>query len=314
MKTQTNYCPKLQMTGRSLIEVMIALTLGMVILIAITSLFSANKQTYRISDDKTRMDEEGRLALNMLAFNIRMSGYGSLLDAKPGNVVDDPNDPRNKTRVNATITEYSDAFGSSLDAIRGCSGGFANSASAAIVCAGGAITTMDAVSTRYVVDANNANVSAGAPTDCLGAAVLPSPGGFFIVENRFFIQNNPVTGRPELYCHGNGTTAPGTNFVNAAQPITENVEQMVITYGISTPVSQQAAGQFLTAAAINGTTWESVVSARVCLVVTSANNRIAPSPQKYQDCSGNVVTAPDLRLRGVYATTVAIRNRSTGAI
>lgn len=302
------------MTGRSLIEVMIALTLGMVILIAITSLFSANKQTYRISDDKTRMDEEGRLALNMLAFNIRMSGYGSLLSVEPGRVVDDPNAANYKTRVNATMTEYSDVFGNSVDAIRGCSGGFANSASAVIACAGGAATTQDAVSTRYVVDANNANVTAGSPTDCLGAAVLPSPGGFFVVENRFFIRNNPVTGRPELYCHGNGTTAPGANFTNAAQPITENVEQMVITYGVATPTSLQAAGQFLTAAGINGTTWESVVSARVCLVVTSANNGITQARQRYRDCSNNLVTAPDLRLRGVYATTVAIRNRTTGAI
>jgi type IV pilus assembly protein PilW len=314
MKTQTIYLSKSEMSGRSLIEVMIALTLGMLILIAITSLFSANKQTYRTSDDKTRMDEEGRLALNMMAFNIRMSGYGSLTSVRSCITVTDSNSPDYKKCVPATFTNFTDPNGNPVDAIRGCSGGFSNSAAAVINCVGGAATTLDAISTRYVVDDKNANVSGGAPTDCLGAAVLPSAGGFFIVENRFFIQNNPITGRPELYCHGNGTTVPGANFNNPAQPLTENVEQMVITYGIATTPRSQTPGRFLTAAAIVGTTWDSVMLARVCLVVTSANNGIARTPQSYRDCSDNIVTAPDLRLRGVYAATVAIRNRSTGAI
>ncbi len=302
------------MVGRSLIEVMIALTLGMLILIAITSLFSANKQTYRTSDDKTRMDEEGRLALNMMAFNIRMSGYGSLTSVTPYIAVTDPNNPKYKKSIPATFTNFTDTSGNAVDAIKGCSGGFNNSAAATIACVGGGSTTLDAISTRYVVDDKNANVSAGAPTDCLGAAVLPSAGGFYVVENRFFIQNNPITGRPELYCHGNGTTVPGANFANPAQPLTENVEQMVITYGVAATPEAQTPSQFLTAAAIVGSTWESVVLARVCLVVTSANNGIARTPQSYRDCSDNIVTAPDLRLRGVYAATVAIRNRSTGAI
>jgi type IV pilus assembly protein PilW len=220
MKTHTIYLSKSGMLGRSLIEVMIALTLGMLILIAITSLFSANKQTYRTSDDKTRMDEEGRLALNMMAFNIRMSGYGSLTSVKSCDIATDPNSADYKKCVPTIYTNFADPSGKPVDAVRGCSGGFSNSAAAVINCVGGGSTTLDAISTRYVIDDKNANVSGGAPTDCLGAAVLPSAGGFYVVENRFFIQNNPVTARPELYCHGNGTTAPGANFSNPAQPLT----------------------------------------------------------------------------------------------
>ena len=48
--------------GRSLVELMIALTISMVILIALVTLFIANKQGYRLTDDKARLDEEGRLA------------------------------------------------------------------------------------------------------------------------------------------------------------------------------------------------------------------------------------------------------------
>ncbi|MDO8336141.1 MAG: hypothetical protein Q7T74_05185, partial [Candidatus Saccharibacteria bacterium] len=61
---------KIQQTqGRSLVELMIALTISMVILIALVTLFTANKQIYRVIDDKARLDEEGRLAISLIAFH-----------------------------------------------------------------------------------------------------------------------------------------------------------------------------------------------------------------------------------------------------
>ena len=47
--------------GRSLVELMIALTISLVILMALVTLFLVNMQTYRLTDDKARLDEEGRL-------------------------------------------------------------------------------------------------------------------------------------------------------------------------------------------------------------------------------------------------------------
>ena len=308
-----------KMAGRSLIEVMIALTLGMVILLAISSLFMTNKQTYRTSDDKTRLDEEGYLALNLLSFHVRMAGYGSLMNATPkfSSAMADPLHPELKVLPTAAVNTNMAANGVTLNAIRGCVGGFTDTATVVtgIACVGG--VTSDALLVRYAVDAINANVTAaGAPTDCLGAAVTVTPASasipaFFAVENRFFVQNNPITNVPELYCRGNGGTVPGANLVNAAQPITENVERMSITYGLST-IGGQSANRFVPANLV--TNWENVVSARICLVVRSANNGLATKAQSYRDCNDTLVLSPDLRLRGVFSTTVALRNRTSGSL
>ncbi|MFZ6816665.1 PilW family protein [Undibacterium sp. Ji22W] len=316
------------MQGRSLVEIMIALTIGMVILIAISSLFVGNRQTFRANDDKTRLDEEGRLALSLMAFHVRMAGYGTILTSNEKYTADnDPNPANFNKNYPATYTSYSDRrTGSSVNAIRGCAGGFSNTAAdvSALACAAG--TSSDAFLVRYVVDQNIVATGGAVPTDCLGATIILSPAipeekgrpgaaAYYLIENRFYVQNNAATGNPELYCRGNGTTPPGTNLVNAAQPIAENVETMKITYGLSTVGSAtvQNVNRFLTADMVTAGDWENVVSVRICIVVRSANDNIATAKQSYRDCNDNQVVATDKRLRGVFSTTVAIRNRSVGA-
>jgi type IV pilus assembly protein PilW len=57
--------------------------------------------------------------------------------------------------------------------------------------------------------------------------------------------------------------------------------------------------------------WGKVLTVRICVLVRS-ENPVAPDANaaKYDDCQGNTnVTAPDLRLRRAYTTTVVLRNR-----
>jgi type IV pilus assembly protein PilW len=327
MKPRSNLIFNLRATsGRSLVEIMIALTIGMVILIAISSLFIGNRQTFRSTDDKTRLDEEGRLALSMMAFHIRMAGYGTMMTSDEKYTSETPGPTYNQSLA-ATYTNYSDRkTGTAVNAIRGCAGGFADTATdaAAIGCAAG--TTSDSFLVRYVVDQNIIASGGALPTDCLGANVILSPAipeqngrpgtaAYYLIENRFFVQNNGVTGVPELYCRGNGNTPPGTNLINPAQPIAENVENMKITYGLSTAGSAttQNVNRYVTADLMGPGDWERVVSMRVCIVVRSANDNVATARQEYRDCNDTQVVAADRRLRGVFSTTVAIRSRSVGA-
>lgn len=309
-------------SGRSLVEVMISLAIGLVIVVALSAMFMANRQTYRASDDKSRLDDEGRLALNMMAFHVRMAGYGSLLSTAESFLQQNVEGGTQTSNVPlpALYTNNSNENGVSPNAIRGCAGGFSNSAAdvGALACNAG--TTSDAFLVRYVVDANTANVtSAGVPTDCLGAALALNPatpaigrkapsGAYYLVENRFFVQMN--NGVPELYCHGNGGTLAGQNFSNPAQPIAENVEQMKITYGVSSKNSQTV-DSFLTANQVLD--WAGVISVRICLLVRSASDGVAQAHQTYQDCGGTAITATDKRLRSVFISTISIRSRSVGA-
>lgn len=284
---------RIKQAGRSLVELMIAITIGLFILIAVSTLFLSNSQTSRTSDDKSRLEDEGRLALNLIAFHLRMAGYGQLISANP-----------NKDEVAADRrTNFQDPTNASVLAVTGCTGSMADTSAATVSCSGN--TLPDSLIIKYVIDQFNANnTNAGVPTDCLGQGVVTSPA---IVENRFFVQNNPSTGRSELYCIGNGGTPFGANLVNAAQPIAENIIDFKITYGSNSTGGQSIDGPFT--AASPATVWNNVIAVNVCVVGQSANDNVATKPQQYRNCAGQLITATDRRLYSAFSTVVALRSR-----
>jgi type IV pilus assembly protein PilW len=285
---------------------MIAITIGLFILIAVSALFLSNSQTSRTSDDKSRLEDEGRLALNLIAFHLRMAGYGQLKSA----IYD-------KMQFNyGTTFNRPTGLSKEPNPVEGCTGGFLNPADATFACTGG--TTPDALSIRYVVDLFNANVTntgVAAPTDCLGQRVTAASS---IVENRFFIRNNPTTGRSELYCIGNGNTPDEANFTGVAQPIAENIIDMRLTYGtagvnVTTgDIDTNVTSSFIdaTAVAASATQWSGVLAVNVCLVAQSANNNVTTRPIQYRDCAGQLVTAPDRRLYETFSSVVTIRSKT----
>jgi type IV pilus assembly protein PilW len=295
-----------QSQGRSLVELMIALTISTVILMALVSLFSANKQIYRVIDDKARLDEEGRLAISLIAFHLRMAGYGALIATKP---VDAAKAPFTNFMSPSQLENY---IGSQkLEAVQGCSGGFENASAVAHTCNN--TDSADGIIIRYVVDTNNANLNAAnIPTDCLGQKVIVNPS---VVENRFFVATNTSTLRPELYCIGNGGSATHiTNFTSSPQPIVENVSDMRISYGFDSDGDQSADG-FYSAESISALpqpNWSRVISAQICLVMRSANNGLTTSEQQYRNCNGALITAVDRRLYSTFSSVIAVRSRASG--
>lgn len=327
--------PLILQNGRSLVEVMIALTLGLVVLLAVSSMFIGNRGTYRSMDDKARMDEEGRLGLQLIAQHIRMAGYGSLNPADPifkpnRNYAEVPITNGSQTTyiyVPAVYTRFNKATspavtGVGAAAIFGCPNGFSSStltaAATALACANTGVS--GALMVRYEVDVNSGNVNAAIPTDCLGLTIPPltvDGASFFIIDNRFYVQNN------QLFCQGNGTPTTGAY---PTSPILDNVEQMSITYGLLAPavdssntpidaanVFSQSIQGFVTADRV--TNWNQVGSVRICLIMRSANDGVATAPQNYFRCDGTKpnVGPTDRRLRSAYISTVAIRGRTIGA-
>jgi type IV pilus assembly protein PilW len=60
--------------GLTLVELMVALVMGLIILAGVLTVFIANKQTYRFQDALSRLQENGRFAINMLERDIRIAG------------------------------------------------------------------------------------------------------------------------------------------------------------------------------------------------------------------------------------------------
>ena len=66
--------------GLSLVELMVAITIGLIIMAAVSSLFVSSKQTYTTQDSLARLQENGRLAMQFLIKDIRLAGFFGCLD------------------------------------------------------------------------------------------------------------------------------------------------------------------------------------------------------------------------------------------
>ena len=73
-------------TGISLIEIMIALLIGTFLLGGVLQIFIGSKQTYRMQENLSRLQENGRLALDLIGRDIRMTGYWGCLARASGDI------------------------------------------------------------------------------------------------------------------------------------------------------------------------------------------------------------------------------------
>lgn len=64
--------------GLTLLELLIAMSLGLLLLFGIGTIFVGSNQTYRVQEQNARIQESGRFALEILGRSIRQAGYFNL--------------------------------------------------------------------------------------------------------------------------------------------------------------------------------------------------------------------------------------------
>jgi type IV pilus assembly protein PilW len=62
-------------SGFSLIELMIAMTLGLTLMAGATQIMTSTRQSFRFNEGMTVIQENGRYAINLMERNIRLTGY-----------------------------------------------------------------------------------------------------------------------------------------------------------------------------------------------------------------------------------------------
>lgn len=324
--------------GLSLIELMVSLTIGLILMVAIISTYIGSSSASRVSEAQSRMDEDGQAALSILAQQLRMAGSNPLratyISAQPYNPA-----------FSATTTAATGTY-----IVRGCDATFDNITTAAdiadLTCTGAASHNSIAIS--YEADSDNTgSTTAGTAFDCVGqtiptttATLVVSNGtstttqvvSYAVADNRYYIGTSNVITVPSLYCKGKG---------GATQPLVENIEDMKIVYGTALPDATSTLGNYPPAAQVLGGStimrtvagyltatqmendalltplpnsparWERAVSVRICVLVRSEQpiaNEVESA--RYVKCDGTLESnPPDLRLRKAYSTTVVMRNR-----
>ena len=87
----TNMASKYTARGRqwgfTLVELLVAMAIAGALLAGIVQVFIGSKATYRVVEDLSRIQESGRFALDMMAWDVRMAGYKGCYSGVSGNEV-----------------------------------------------------------------------------------------------------------------------------------------------------------------------------------------------------------------------------------
>lgn len=303
--------------GIGIVELMIALTMSLVLTAGVFQFYSASKQSYRLADALSRVQETGRLAMNAIARDARMADFWGCGARACLNFA---------TNLSSTDIQFQQA----VSGTNGTSGAsdelilrYGQSIGRNVVSHNGVkIVLSPAVPISilkkddYIAICNPVNAdifrvtaiekSAGPNTNF---DIAPGPTGAFArtydataevavaTQSTYRIQNGSDSNQPGLFVSINGANA---------QELIEGVENMQIVYGEDTNGDRQA--DRYVAAGTAGLNMGRVVSLRISLLVRSSEPNVTNEAQPVA-FNGATVSGADRRLRQVYTATLTLRNR-----
>lgn len=332
--------------GFTLVELMIAVTIGFIVVGAVGYLYLNARQSFRTTDNLSRVQENARLAMETMARDVRMAGYIGCANLKTAtlNTIAKPpvpllsaanaitgleSGPSTPNFGGTTITRSAGdtisimgAFGGSVSLVGNLAPSNAqvqiagNPASFAV---GGTLivsscTNADAFSPTTVSSGSGTvTISHATSSNCnrdAAGVCLPGPA------NRVGSYGpDGVVSALEQLTYFIGTNDAGKpalyrlNLAGVPSELVEDVWDMQIQYGMDTN-GDGAAETYSTATAV-GTNWAQVVSARISLLLASPENNVVTSPQTYNFNGSSVAAAAgDRRLYQVLTSTIALRNRA----
>jgi len=331
--------------GMSLVELMVALVISLFLLAGIVQVYLANRTSYTFSESISRIQENGRFALDIVTQDLRMAGFF-------GCAIFDPTDTTSLVNnLNPAGAGYDpaihDFFGQGLLAgtendglngsdsitLRGAKPAQVNvyppynvSTSAMIHvttndsiqpddivmvtnCRGGDIfqVTNKTNSTKSSQQAIVHNTGVGSPGNynpdsCKGgnahclSQTYGSDASMFELQAVTYSIAVGASGEPALWRSENGTNVE----------LIDGIEQMQILYGVDTD-NDDFANQYVVSTAVPDML--TVMSVQLMLLVRSDSDGVTEDAQVYNYNGVNTIAA-DQRLRQVFSTTIALRNRT----
>lgn len=323
-------------SGFTLVELMVAVTIGLIVVGAVGYVYLSARQSFRTTDNMSRIQENARLAIETIARDVRMAGYvgcGNLQTATINTIANPPVPVISPTTAitgedfTALTTNYltttidrpagdtisvMGAFGGGVSLVGNLAPSNANvqingnplnfAVGDVLVVSG--CTNADIFRPTTVSSAGGTTTMSHSSSTNTGNRVgtYGSGGAVFKLERfTYFIGTNPALKRA-LYRTNMSTGVP-TNTLE----LVEDVWDMQILYGRDTNADGDA-DSYDDATAV-GANWQQVVSARISLLLASPENNIVTSTQTY-NFNGAAVAAGDRRLYQVLTSTIAVRNRA----
>lgn len=309
--------------GRTVIELLVSIALGLLILLGVGSLYLGSSQSSRASVNGARLEESAVGLMTLLGSSMRRAGYSEIVGQ-------------------AGLTRQT-TFLYSGPHIRGCTNGrFANIAAGDFGCVPGTAADGDTVAVWFQGDSRRAAPQAET-LDCLGNAPPPwnvtgplagAVATIPLIRNVYYLDGFADANGPHLMCLGNGSNAP--------QRLMSGVEQFKVYYGfddravttteeiLDQPTARSVRdASFVMAPAQQrpgslSVGWDFVVSVHVCVVLrsqeagvrASAGTDFVPCPADAAaaaSASAAVAGPADGALRRSYNQSFTLRSRATPA-
>lgn len=316
-----------QQAGLSLVEIMIAITLGLILMAGLIQFFIGSKQSFATLDSINGMQENGRYALRVISDSLHAADHWGGVES--GDVSGTPGVAGVGSCDAAWILNTDEG-------IRGFEGGVSSPLPAGCINAADYEPNTDAFVVRHAggtffkaADANatgNAvwvNSTVGGSATLMTGSAIPADvlGTYNYPYNvdAYFIRPCSVRAGSACAATDDGgnpiptlvrLTLDGNRLVE--QELVSGVEQMQIEYGVDNDLDTNA-DFYASAAAVTNTQWPRVVSARISIVVRSDTRGKIPDNSNYTLPSGFTYTpaAADRSFsRKVFTRLIQIRNRS----
>lgn len=286
--------------GGTLVELMVALLIGLLVVGAALAGHAATGRTARLVAVHAEMHENALIGLALLTRELQLAGYARPIGAASASGA---GAPFLMARTHAERPVFGCAHGLNGNAAR-------NQAAAwdASVCAPGSGARDDVLEIVYEADlVNSSATSGGLPSDCIGSGLpastitldedLGQTLSYYLTRNRYYLSVGS-SGRSELYC-ASAQGAPG-------QPLVDNVAALRFWYGEADAAEPRRVVRYVGAEAVGD--WRHVRSVRLCLLMRGSEAVLGQDDAlDYRDCDGTMARANDRHPRRAYAMTATLR-------
>lgn len=289
-KTQRSHLFESQQ-GLSLIELMIALGLGLFIIAGIFQVTFGSRQAFEVIQAQSMMQESGRFATHFIADTARNAGYRNLgvINAADGNsfaqaLIDSVDFESNIAAAWPQESFFEEgAIAAGADNARSI--GFND-----------AKNQSDVLSLRMQGDASD-DATNFSMSDCQGSMISSAESDRTIVH--YYINDNDM-----LVCRADQSNS-GALTTGSVVELVSGVEDMEVVYGVDT----FGATSFQNASAMNASDWASVRSVRVALLAASNNTPLNKGIDRRFDLLDRSTRIDgDGKARQVFYQTIALRN------
>ena len=285
--------------GFTLIEMMVALAIGMAVVGALIAAWLASFSSGRHSDAMVQITEDATLALNVMRQQVAQAGFSQ---------------PHGVGGEGLVLHTFPGIFGCEAAS-------FLDLQSSILVATNCKPTepdtstpdTLEVAFESSVLPAKASNGILGSsgrpePLDCLGNTFPKTHDDatgddYWLNDSKFYVSGG------SLYCHGPG------NAAGAA--LVQNVETLQVTYGMANaPAGVPGAGQvayYDVAPHPGSALWTNVVSVNLCVQVRSAakvlDKASAATLGTWIDCRSAQRTSTDGYMRRTFTTTIVLQNK-----